>query len=534
MLMPLLVAAEVTTSPDVVLTDVIHTTTGPVEGKKRDHMEEFLGIPFAEPPVGDLRFCNPVPKTPWTETRKCHTHGHSCPQIPFLDTMLGDEDCLTLDVYRPAKASSKPLPVYVWIYGGGYIFGDKFEYRVYDPHAFLNEQDMIVVSVNYRLGILGFLANTAIENKFHSGSTGNQALLDQVMALEWVKANIANFGGDPDHVTLGGESAGAFSTIWHMASPASKGLFSAALIESGTGDSRQFYYQKDEAISFGEAVSMGGFNCNGTQQQMLECLRKVPAHKLMTFVDILAKYHKTHFIPELYPAMPWGAVVDGVVMQDLPTNVLAAGKGNNVPVLIGTNQREGSLFLFWVPQRFPGVDKIFGPVIGHFLPNATSLHRALTAYNISATDKYDKQEAEVLLTDYFFKCATRRIVRAMRKAGVPVYQYEFVFEKGFIDRLMKDAHAAELPFVWDNFDTLPLGPDLEQKAMSKQFQYYWHNWIVSRNPNTASNDAASADHPAWPTGGDSLLRMDVPPVAGTQSPTSDLCDMWDDISATQW
>lgn len=444
--------------------------------------------------------------------------------------MIGEEDCLNLNVYAPKKAAAgQKLPVYVWVYGGGYVFGDKYEFGMYDPHSLMDGQEMIIVAMNYRLGVLGFLGNTAIVNKYHPGTTGNQALLDQVLALEWVQANIANFGGDPDYVTLGGESAGAFSTVWHLASPVSKGLFSQAVMESGTGDSRQFYYTKNESISFGEAVAIGGFDCAGSQQDLLDCLRTKKPHDLMTFIDILAEQGKTHYIPELYPAMPWGAVIDGVVMLDTPTKVLEEGKGNNVPLLIGTNKREGSLFLFWIPQRFPGVPKLFKPVIEHFIPNATDLDRVLQTYQIAADAKYDKQKTEDLLTDYFFKCGTRRIVRALAKQGSPVYEYEFTFDGGFITDLMQDCHAAELPFVFGNWDTLPLGPDIKQREMSNHFQYYWRNWIQKSDPNAAGD----TKHPAWPAHDTDgiMLKLELPPVPASESPASDICDMWDDISA---
>lgn len=259
-------------------------------------------------------------------------------------------------------------------------------------------------------------------------------------------------------------------------------------------------------------------------------MRTLKPNELLSFFDVLGPYHKTHYIPELYPAMPWGAVIDDVVLFDLPTNTLAQGKGNNMPLLIGTNQNEGSLFLFFIPSRFPAVDKVFKPVLQHFLPNQTSFEWAVATYNITDNNKYDKQQAEELLTDFFFKCATRRIARAVSHQGQPVYRYKFTFEGGLITRLMRDCHASELPFVFDNWDDLPLGPDIKQNHMSQAFQHYWRNWIVHGDPNYGGS---SPTFPNWPLHDDAdpLMQLDVPPAAGGD----DLhCDMWDTVNLYQW
>merc|ERR1719313_3049078 len=222
---------------------VVNTDKGPVEGIRRfvfpenEHVDKFLGIPYAEPPVGDLRFRAPQPvNRSWGPSpRHAKTTPAPCPQFHLAGKiLLGKEDCLYTEVFTPSKrAANASLPVLVWIYGGAFILGDSEEFTIYDGQHLALRHDIVVVTFNYRLSGLGFFALPELQQEDPDGSVGNQALQDQQAALQWVQRNIAQFGGDPNRVTIAGESAGGFSVHWHLVSPRSKGLFHAAISQSG-------------------------------------------------------------------------------------------------------------------------------------------------------------------------------------------------------------------------------------------------------------------------------------------------------------
>lgn len=518
----LLSLAIFTSAQDIQLTKEIQTTTGPIKGQVSllYGQKEYLGIPYAEPPLGELRFANPVPITPWTSTYKATSRGHSCPQLDVVSKIfLGNEDCLLLDVYVPEIPSSKtPLPVFVWIYGGGWVLGDKFEFGLYGPDKMMENRDMIVVSINYRLGAAGFLAMDELKKEMNS--TGNQALLDQIMALKWINDNIAAFGGDPTKITIGGESAGAFSVCWHLASPTSKGLFSAAIMQSGTCDKHEFFRDYDKAVSFSKAFSLAN-GCNGTDVEMLACMRGVPISRLISMDLDLSAYQDTFFIPPLYPFMPWAATIDKEVLTDTPLVMISDGKWNKVPLLIGTNQNEGNLFDFFLPKNW---EHVFHFLLEHFFPDPSEFKAITEFYNISATDKDIKSKVGQLTTDYFFTCSTRRALRAIRKQEGVAYQYQFTYHSGLVELLLGDAHGLELPFVWGH--TLADGGFLPSDfEMSKKFRHYWKNWIRIHEPNGA--DSNTTRFPTWPVydADGSYLELDTPSTQ-RQNLRPEACDFW--------
>jgi para-nitrobenzyl esterase len=229
--------------------NVVQTTDGPVRGYTEGGMRIWSAIPYAAPPVGNNRFKPPQPVTPWTEVKDCYYEGNICPQIDIDGIqLLGEEDCLYLDIYAPETLPAKPLPVMVWIYGGGWTLGDKYEFGLYNPTSWIQKQPHIHVAMNYRLAVFGFLALDELMKE--SGTTGNYGLQDQSAVLIWVQKNIKGFGGDPNSVTIFGESAGGFSVCWHLVNPMSAGLFHAAIMESGTCDSKSFFVDLPTAEQF--------------------------------------------------------------------------------------------------------------------------------------------------------------------------------------------------------------------------------------------------------------------------------------------
>eukprot|EP00163_Fabomonas_tropica_P011007 TRINITY_DN2142_c0_g1_i3.p1 TRINITY_DN2142_c0_g1~~TRINITY_DN2142_c0_g1_i3.p1 ORF type:complete len:317 (-),score=67.20 TRINITY_DN2142_c0_g1_i3:80-1030(-) len=257
------------------------TVNGPVRGYTSEGVNIWKGIPYAAPPVGDLRFKAPQPAAPWDNPYDATYTREVCPQFKQDFVMWGSEDCLYLNVYSPENAtSSEPLPVMVWFYGGAYIFGDGYELGWYDGRNLARKRNVVIVTMNYRLSAFGFLGLKALADEDPNGSTGNYGVQDQLLALKWVQANINNFGGDPKQVTIFGQSAGGFSVCWHMVNPASAGLFRAAIMESGSCDTEEFFQTMDVAEKFA-GIYTDAAGCNqtkiGNAADFLTCLRKIPA-----------------------------------------------------------------------------------------------------------------------------------------------------------------------------------------------------------------------------------------------------------------
>ena len=358
---------------------LIRTTYGPVQGDEVSGVRVWRSIPFAADPVGALRFQAPQPPAPWTAVKDVRGFATPCAQLKLLGPLLyGGEACLQLAVYAPPAApAAPPKPVLFWIYGGAYVLGDEEELGWYDAVNLVQAHpEMLVVAANYRLGPLGFMALDSL--KAENGNTGNAALLDQVAALEWVRDNIAAFGGDPARVTIAGESAGAFSVAWHLASPRSAGLFQGAILESGTLDAAQFFQPLPDAVAFNSlyAAALGcPRDASGSDAPQAACMRALSVDAMLIDlaealnpdwpcitpgrcppgVDAAAAHLRTgaRTLPALAPVMPWGPAIDGVLLSDLPLHAVQRGAFNKVNVLLGTNRNEGSIFIPIFPIMVP-------------------------------------------------------------------------------------------------------------------------------------------------------------------------------------
>jgi len=512
-------------------TAVIQTKNGPVQGIVADNgVQRFFGIPFAAPPVGKLRFQRPQPPQTWSSVRQCVEPAASCPQYLVGNLELGHEDCLYLDIYLPPNfdpLGPTKLPVMFWIYGGGFTMGDALEFGMYNG-KYLVEHGVILVAVNYRLGSLGYLALDELKAEDPQGSTGNYGMLDQTTGLQWVHDNIGAFGGNASRVTVFGESAGAFSTCWHLASPTSKGLFQAAIMESGTCDSHMFYPSYSDAVSFSHFF-LQSYNCNQTGAALLACIRNLSVHDLVTVkADIkpFAGYH-----PPLYPEMPWGMTIDKVTTLDLPLNRIKQGLGNNVPLIIGTNHDEGTAFVGAMTSvvgnvTFPISDAELVRILQHFFTPA-QVTQIQAQYAKPAQCKYNVECLSLVLRDYFFLCASRRVARTFAANHIPVYLYQFVYNKDFIWKTpLGDFHASELFFVFDDYEALHFTQnDID---MSKSFQDYWTNHAKFGNPSPGGN-ASLLSWPQWTPDTESNVVMDVPLAVNTHLETSH-CDFWDTIT----
>lgn len=439
-------------------------TGGTVEGSARDGVGIFKGVPFAAPPVGDLRWRAPQPLAPWEGVRPANDFGPAPMQDPELMQSLGDrgevsEDCLYLNVWTPAKAAGEKLPVMVWIYGGGFAIGSTSA-PVYDGMNFAR-RGVILVSIAYRVGPLGFLALPELTRE-NGGSSGNYGLLDQIAALKWVQANIAQFGGDPANVTIFGESAGGISVSMLTASPPAKGLFAKAISESGGnfGPARQ---SEEEAAANMRSLAGAQAQGEGLLKQLgvsnLAQARALPAEAIQQHAGMMGTY--------------W-PIYDGQVLPGDQYRRYEAGQFNDTSILIGTNSDEGSLFQPPVvtPAEFEA------RIRGGFGEKAQAM---LDAYPHGDAVQARQAQADVMReTSFAWPTWCWAHFQAAKGKGA-AYVYYFDYKTPMSPN--GAGHAQELGFVFGN----PMMPDLPEmpkdQALTAQFMGYWTNFAKTGDPN---------------------------------------------------
>jgi para-nitrobenzyl esterase len=518
-------------------TPAINTTNGPVLGYVDAGVQIFRGVPFGAPPTETFRFKAPRPPTPWLKPMECYVQKHVCPQFRILDfVFMGNEDCLFLDVYVPphAPTDTRLRPVMFWIYGGGYSFGDNWEFGLYDGKNLAKKRDVVIVAANYRLGPLGFLALNQLKTEDKDGSTGNFALQDQLLALQWTRDNIKNFGGDPNQITIFGESAGAFSVCWHLVNPISRGIFKSAIMESGSCDSDEFFRSYNDAVSWSETFAATvGCDKNKTHD-LVGCLRRLPTGHVMGHL-FGPRPKGAKFIPKLFPLMPWGPAIDGSKMglSDKPLNLIKAGNWAKVPVMLGTNQDEGTIFVIAAPIIVPGVTFPMTPrgldlTLHYFFENSSKVIDEIDNYYPASAYKSTDLKAAAILRDYFFVCSARRVMKFTTASGVANSRlYHFTYKGDWIeDPFIGDYHSAELEFVFDN-EWPPIVHIFSErdKFMADAFGTYWTNFAYFQNPN-GNATTKFAVWPQWDGAQKQNVAMDVPPRIESDL-SGKVCDWWD-------
>src|SRR4051812_13666017 len=320
------------------LMTVVDTTSGKLEGLAEGGLHVFRGIPFAAPPVGDLRLRPPRPVEPWAGVRPANEFGCWAPQNSPATTLSGQlpgaqaEDCLSLNVWTPATDGAR-RPVLVWIHGGGFI-GGSGAMNLYAGAPLAARGDVVIVTVNYRLGILGFLAHSELADDDAEGATGNWGLLDQVAALRWVRDNIAGFGGDPDNVTVFGESAGGMSVSDLLAMPSARGLFRRAIVQSGPPNAVTMDRAEEVTAKLVAELGVGSPTA----------LRDIPTQALLDAQAALLAERRSAGLPLL-------PVVDDVTMPIAPQRAIADGAARDIALLIGTNRDEAKMFMVADPKN---------------------------------------------------------------------------------------------------------------------------------------------------------------------------------------
>jgi len=432
----------------------------------------FLGIPYAAPPVGDLRWKPPAAAAKWSGVRKATEFGAHCMQGKVFGDMNfrdagGSEDCLFLNVWVPAKAAGAKLPVMVWIYGGGFAAGSTSEARQDGTH--LAQQGVIVVSMNYRLGVFGFFVHPELAKESGHNAAGNYGLLDQVAALRWVQDNIAAFGGDPGNVTIFGESAGSFSVSAQMASPLSKGLFQKAIGESGGA----FFSGglSFEPLSVREEKDVKAVSAKLGLSTLAE-LRAVPAQKLLDA-----------FAPPQSQGFDFDPDVDGYFLPEPVPTIFAEGKQSDVPLLAGWNHDEGSFEIVFNPQK-PTADSIKANAQKDFGDKAAEFLRLYPA----DTDERVLRSAQDFAGDRFIAFSTWEWMESQAKTGKQtIYRYRFDLGPPSSNPnapKLGAYHSAEIEYVFGQLDSKAGVPwRAEDRQLSEAMQKYWANFAKNGDPN---------------------------------------------------
>jgi para-nitrobenzyl esterase len=456
---------------------VVATAAGDVRGVAGDVLV-FRGIPYAAPPVGDLRWRPPQPVVPWQGVREATEFSASCPQPDRPDRRLPeirntDEDCLYLNVWTPGLAPAK-RPVMVWIHGGGMTIGSGSS-GIYDGSN-LVERGVVLVTINYRLGVLGFLAHPELSAESPDKVSGNYGILDQVAALQWVQRNVAAFGGDPDNVTIFGESAGAVSVGCLLAAPAAKGLFHRAILESGTPTAIVCPLKGKEGEEQGIDIA------RRFKAKSIADLRSIPAEKLVAACP--AAIGPTQDRKGKYK---FGPIVDGAVFPDAPMRLFAAGTFHRVPILLGTNRDEMTLFMGagdrGRPKRKAGLRLM---VKAMFRQNAEEVLRAFPC----ADDRDAFPTFREMMTVSCFTSPCRLLAQSAADRGVPVYLYEFSrVAPGPARTNLGATHGIEIPYVFGTFKK-SFGSATD-RALADAMAQYWTSFAKTGVPH-------AANLPAWP------------------------------------
>ncbi len=447
------------------------TEAGTVRGLSADGVDRFLGIPFAAPPVGDRRWRPPLPAPAWVGQRPADTYGADCAQKPFIgdDAPLATvpaEDCLYLNVWRPAGATGQSLPVMVWIHGGGFVNGGTSP-AIYDGSRMARD-GVVLVSANHRLGRFGFFAHPALTAEAGDAPTANYGFMDQIAALRWVAANIAAFGGDPSNVTLFGESAGGLSINILLTAPPARGLFHKAILMSGGGRSTLL---PSPTLAAGERAGLrfaAGQGITDSGPAALAALRALPADPLVGSLNLATLSGTTDYS---------GPVMDGTLMQGTPLDLFRAGRAARIPVMVGATSADG-----WYSG---GTKETILAAFGPLAAEATRL------YDPTGTDSAERVGHRVNGDALFIEPA-RATARALAAQGQPVYLYRFsyVAEK-MRDRWKGTEHAKDLPFIFDN--VLPRYGSLTSpadQAMAARLRRYWTGFAKTGVPVAAGAPAA--------------------------------------------
>merc|ERR1712066_91332 len=505
--------ATVTWGEDIT----VNLSKGKLRGARLDYdfgqyYYAFKGIPYARPPVKELRFKAPVEVGHWPDTLDATEDGSLCPQFDIShNEPIGDEDCLNLNVYSP-KLDNKKRAVMVYFHGGAYIMGGGASF-FFGP-GYLLEQNVVLVTFNYRLGPLGFLST---EDKT---AAGNQGLLDQVMVLNWVKENIAKFGGDPDKVTIFGEDSGAASVTLMAMSPVAKGLFQAAIALSGNALCDQYLQTTPYEASKELAVRLECSGDNG--KDIIDCLKRKTQQEIITESQKMFKFWS-------FPR--WFAPsVDGKVRPDTPENILVQGKFAKVPFIVGQTKDEGAFFYRltlnafnngqyddnFVDNKLPRILPVISDYNSKLYPITRQVRkRYFTNVDMESEEEFRPKFVE-FLTDLMYSRCTDRFAKILANHSVPTYEYSFEYRGQYsIVNLQGEqvdmgvAHGDDLQYIFNGIwgDELQMSPS-DTKFTRNIFTPLLANFAKTSVPTPAMTDHINIAWPPQSPNSNSVFRID--------------------------
>ena len=453
------------------------TTHGRVQGRARRGVELYAGLPYAAPPIGERRFRPPEPMAAWEGTRDATRFSPAAPQRPgdgltnAVEIPWDEVGCLTLNITTPG-ADGAGRAVLVWIHGGDFKNGTGAT-PWYDGSNFAGNGDIVVVSINYRLGAFGF---TAVDHLHEDepGGSGLVGLLDQIAALEWVRDNIAAFGGDPSRVTIAGESAGAFSVATLLAMSEASGLFQQAILQSGSA----------HAVQSGEqARAVTDLMLEMADLQSVSDLRRLHPDGVLDAQEAVAESAPRRLGLDLSPFYP---STGSTVLPERPIDAIAAGASADIPVLLGTNGDEATL---WGLGAAVDEDRL-ADWAGRFHPDAGAL---VDAYRVARPGARAGDLAVAIYTDWMFRVPSVRLAEARGLA--PTWMYHFDWKSRAFDGALGATHALEIPFVFDNLDRAGvdafIGPGPSPQHVADAMHRAWTAF-------TRDGDPTSGGGPSWP------------------------------------
>jgi para-nitrobenzyl esterase len=476
------------------------TKNGPVRGVLTNDIYVYKGIPYAKAPIGDLRFAPPQDVESWTDRLECTKYGPVYPQQPNLPIVLENteqtEDSLTLNIWTPCRPSTTDkLPVYVYIHGGGYGAGTGNE-NTFDGTSFA-KNGVVTVTFNYRLSTLGFFASEETYKQY--GTTGNWGLLDQIKLLEWVRDNIEEFGGDPDQVTIGGESAGSWSVSALILSPLAKGLFRNAIMESGTilGIQTLTSSRADLQKSIEVSQTLAGIFGASDTAEGLNQLRQVDAGVL----NYLSPFSMNQALA--MQAFYMAPVYDGTVLPKDPIAALKEGNFNKVNLLIGFNRDEGTLF---IPDATDAntYKSIAARMIGK---NWTAF---VDRFPVDANNSAAKR-AQQLLAYAWFSAGTKVFLDTI-SPQMPVFMYNFNF--AVPDLPLGAHHVAELKYAFNTLATAGAA-GAEHEKLAGEMHTRWINFIKNGDPNVGMTPPTATQWPQYDTAKTEVIFFDSEITTGS-------------------
>ena len=500
---------------------LVATMQGDIRGIDRGQSCEFRAVPFGLSTAGERRWKAPTAAAPWAPAVLDATVAHPvCAQINPAGLLAGTEDCLKLSIWAPYPHGGPALPVIVWLHGGSFLLTSA---AVGQSNAtrFVQANDVIVVAPNYRLGAFGFLGHRALRNE-SLGTAGNYGLLDQRLALEWVRTNIAAFGGDPNRITIAGQSAGGLSVSLHLVSPGSDGLFDRAIMEGGFASYR--WRTREDGESQGDAFATA-LGCSDPAL-ILTCLRAKTRDQVLSALPVgteqFAETGRTH----------WSPIVDGLVIPDQPRWLFENGAFSRVPTIIGSNRDEGWT---WVSRSFTGEitqEQYESALQTEFGADAAAI---LAAYPASEHGSPRAALAQAV-TDAEYACGAERLARSIARTDTPLYLYQFNYSVNVVapDRAV---HGLDVNFLFGTDIGAPLltppttyilnGPDLE---VSRSMAGYWRRFADTGNPNPEDETVVHWQRFNRPEGegrgADKYLILDDPVTTGKRLREAH-CELWE-------